>query len=91
MRSREKFFWQTLIGLIAALYLAFSVSESSALRTAELFIRWVTSGFSNQLPPQADLPTAAGTPLPLFAQLLQRHRGAGQTGANDVPRACRGC
>lgn len=55
MRSREKFFWQTLIGLIAALYLAFSVSESSALRTAELFIRWVTSGFSNELPPQADL------------------------------------
>ena len=55
MRSREKFFWQTLIGLIAAFYLAFSVSEISALRTAELFIRWVTSGFSNTLPPQADL------------------------------------
>ena len=26
MRSREKFFWQSLIGLVAALYLAFSVS-----------------------------------------------------------------
>ncbi len=55
MRSREKFFWQTLIGLVAALYLAFSVSESSTFRTAELFLRWVTSGFSNELPPQADL------------------------------------
>ena len=55
MRSREKFFWQTLIGLLAALYLAFSVSETSALRTLELFIRWVTSGFSNELPPRADL------------------------------------
>ena len=55
MRSREKFFWQTLIGVIAALYLAFSVSETSALRTLELFIRWVTSGFSNELPPRADL------------------------------------
>jgi phospho-N-acetylmuramoyl-pentapeptide-transferase len=55
MRSREKFFWQTLIGLIAALYLAFSVSETNALRAAELFFRWVGSGFSNDLPPQADL------------------------------------
>ena len=55
MRSREKFFWQTLIGVVAALYLAFSVSETSALRTLELFIRWVTSGFSNELPPRAEL------------------------------------
>jgi phospho-N-acetylmuramoyl-pentapeptide-transferase len=55
MRSREKFFWQSLIGIVAALYLAFSVSETSALRTLELFIRWVTSGFSNELPPRADL------------------------------------
>jgi phospho-N-acetylmuramoyl-pentapeptide-transferase len=55
MRSREKFFWQTVIGLVAALYLAFSVSETSNLRVLELFIRWVTSGFSNTLPPRADL------------------------------------
>jgi len=55
MRSREKFFWQTLIGLVAALYLAFNVSESNALRAFELFFRWVGSGFSNELPPQADL------------------------------------
>ena len=55
MPSREKFFWQTLIGLVAALYLAFSVSETSNLRVLELFIRWVTSGFSTDLPPKADL------------------------------------
>jgi phospho-N-acetylmuramoyl-pentapeptide-transferase len=55
MRSREKFFWQTLIGVVAALYLAFSVSETSNLRVLELFLRWVTSGFSNELPPRADL------------------------------------
>ena len=55
MRSREKYFWQSLIGLIAALYLAFSVSETSNLRVLELFIRWVQSGFSNELPPKADL------------------------------------
>ncbi len=55
MSSKEKFFWQSLIGLIAALYLAFSVSESTNLRVLELFIRWVQSGFSNDLPPKADL------------------------------------
>src|SRR5437763_4177184 len=55
MSSREKYFWQSLIGLVAALYLAFSVSETSNLRVLELFIRWVQSGFSNDLPPKADL------------------------------------
>jgi phospho-N-acetylmuramoyl-pentapeptide-transferase len=55
MRSREKYFWQSVIGLVAALYLAFSVSETSNLRVLELFIRWVQSGFSTDLPPKADL------------------------------------
>jgi phospho-N-acetylmuramoyl-pentapeptide-transferase len=55
MRSGEKYFWQSLIGLIAAIYLAFSVSEVSAVRVLELFGRWVASGFSNELPPKADL------------------------------------
>ena len=55
MRSREKYFWQSVIGLVAALYLAFSVSETSNLRVLELFVRWVQSGFSNALPPKADL------------------------------------
>ena len=55
MRSREKFLWQTVIGVVAALYLAFSVSETSNLRVFELFLRWVESGFSNALPPRADL------------------------------------
>jgi phospho-N-acetylmuramoyl-pentapeptide-transferase len=55
MRSREKFFWQTLIGLLAALYLAFSVSETSFLGVVELFYRWVASGFATELPPKADL------------------------------------
>ncbi len=55
MPSREKFLWQSLIGLVAALYLAFSVSETTNLRVLELFFRWVQSGFSNDLPPKADL------------------------------------
>ena len=55
MPSKEKYLWQSLIGVIAALYLAFSVSETSNLRVLELFMRWVTSGFANDLPPKADL------------------------------------
>jgi phospho-N-acetylmuramoyl-pentapeptide-transferase len=55
MPSREKYFWQSLIGLVAAIYLAFSVSGSDNLAVVELFIRWVGSGFSNDLPPKADL------------------------------------
>ncbi len=55
MPSREKYFWQSLIGLVAAIYLAFSVSETNNLRVIELFFRWVSSGFSNDLPPKADL------------------------------------
>jgi phospho-N-acetylmuramoyl-pentapeptide-transferase len=55
MPSREKFVWMSAIGLVAALYLAFSVSETSNLRVLTLFLRWVSSGFSNELPPKADL------------------------------------
>ncbi len=55
MPSGEKFLWQSLIGLLAALYLAFSVSGTSNLRVVELFFDWVMSGFSNNLPPKADL------------------------------------
>ncbi|MGE0096730.1 MAG: phospho-N-acetylmuramoyl-pentapeptide-transferase [Hydrogenophaga sp.] len=55
MRSREKYFWQSVIGLVAAFYLVFSVSESSNLRVMELFVAWVSSGFTVDLPPQAGL------------------------------------
>ena len=55
MRSREKYFWQSLIGLVAAVYLAFSVSEVSNMKVIDLFVAWVQSGFSLDLPPKADL------------------------------------
>jgi phospho-N-acetylmuramoyl-pentapeptide-transferase len=55
MRSREKYFWQSLIGLLAALYLVFSISESSNLRVLQLFFTWVRSGFDVDLPPKAGL------------------------------------
>ncbi len=55
MRSREKYLWQSAIGLIAALYLVFSISESSNLRVMGLFVSWVQSGFDVSLPPKAGL------------------------------------
>ncbi|MEM5423819.1 MULTISPECIES: phospho-N-acetylmuramoyl-pentapeptide-transferase [Paraburkholderia] len=55
MSSREKYFWQSVIGLFAAVYLAFSVSEASNVRVFDLFTAWVRSGLSMGLPARADL------------------------------------
>ncbi len=63
MRSREKYLWQSLIGLVAALYLVFSISESSNLKVLELFVSWVRSGFDVNLPPKA------GLLLPFFKEV----------------------
>jgi len=63
MRSREKYFWQSVIGLVAALYLVFSISESSNARVLDLFFNWVVSGFD------VDLPPKAGLWLPFFKEV----------------------
>ena len=63
MRSREKYLWQSVIGLVAALYLVFSISESSNLKVFELFVKWVQSGFDLNLPPKA------GLQLPFFKEI----------------------
>ena len=63
MRSREKYMWQSIIGLVAALYMVFSISESNNFRVAELFISWVKSGFD------VDLPPKAGLMLPFFKEI----------------------
>jgi phospho-N-acetylmuramoyl-pentapeptide-transferase len=55
MSSREKYFWQSVIGLFAAVYLAFSVSEANNVRVFHLFMDWVQTGFSMSLPARADL------------------------------------
>ncbi|MBC3933064.1 MAG: phospho-N-acetylmuramoyl-pentapeptide-transferase [Undibacterium curvum] len=55
MRSREKYFWQSVIGIAAAFYLAFSVSAPSGSKILDLIYAWVQSGFSMYLPPKADL------------------------------------
>ena len=63
MPSREKYMWQSVIGLLAALYLVFSISESSNMRVLELFLKWVESGFDLNLPPKA------GLLLPFFKEI----------------------
>ena len=63
MRSREKYFWQSVVGLIAALYLVFSISENTNLRVFQLFISWIQSGFDVNLPPKA------GLMLPFFKEI----------------------
>ena len=55
MASREKYFWQSLIGVVASIYLAFSVSAPTNTKVLELFLSWVQSGFSLDLPNRADL------------------------------------
>ena len=63
MRSREKYLWQSAIGLVAALYLMFSISEISNARVWELVVNWVRSGFT------IDLPPVAGLLLPFFKEI----------------------
>ena len=63
MASREKYFWQSLLGMVAALALVFSISENSNWRVLELFYNWVRSGFDVSLPPKA------GLLLPFFKEV----------------------
>jgi len=63
MRSKEKYLWQSAIGLLAAVYLVFSISENSNYRVFELFLSWVQSGFDVSLPPKA------GLLLPFFKEV----------------------
>ena len=63
MRSREKYFWQSVIGLLAALCLVFSISENSNARVLDLFVQWVMSGF------EVSLPLKAGLQVPFFKEI----------------------
>ncbi|MGB7298387.1 MAG: phospho-N-acetylmuramoyl-pentapeptide-transferase [Burkholderiaceae bacterium] len=55
MAAGEKYFWQTVIGLVAAFYLAFAVSGASGGQALDLFYAWVDSGFQMSLPETASL------------------------------------
>jgi phospho-N-acetylmuramoyl-pentapeptide-transferase len=55
MTAREKLFWQSLIGLIAATWLAFAVPAPSTAKIWPLFLAWLQSGLEMNLPAKADL------------------------------------
>ena len=55
LSAKAKFLWQSLIGLIAAVYLAFAVSAPGNIQILDLFLAWVRSGLEMDLPPKADL------------------------------------
>lgn len=53
--AKWKYFWQSVVGLICAFYLAFAVSAQSGQEVLDIFVAWVESGFSMHLPNNADL------------------------------------
>lgn len=55
LSARAKYFWQSLIGVAAAVWLAFAVPASSNAEALSLLSNWVRSGFEMSLPPRADL------------------------------------
>jgi phospho-N-acetylmuramoyl-pentapeptide-transferase len=55
MSAKEKIFWQALIGIVAATYLAFAISAPSSNKIFDLIFSWIQSGFTNELPSKADL------------------------------------
>jgi phospho-N-acetylmuramoyl-pentapeptide-transferase len=55
MAASEKYFWQSLIGIAAAFYLAFAIAAPSTERVWALMLGWVANGFSLDLPARSDL------------------------------------
>jgi phospho-N-acetylmuramoyl-pentapeptide-transferase len=55
MPAREKFLWQTVVGLVAAIYLSFAIASPSTSRMWPLLLEWMANGFSVKMPSRADL------------------------------------
>jgi phospho-N-acetylmuramoyl-pentapeptide-transferase len=55
LSAGAKYFWQSLIGLAAAIYLAFAVPAASNAEVLSLAMQWYRSGFDIDLPQRADL------------------------------------
>ena len=74
LSAKAKFFWQSVVGLVAAIYIAFSISAPNNEKVVDLFVQWVSSGFTLQLPATADLIVPffknVGYPLGLFGFIM---------------------
>lgn len=55
LSAGAKYFWQSVIGLLAAVYLAFAVPAASNADVLALALKWFRSGFDISLPQRADL------------------------------------
>jgi phospho-N-acetylmuramoyl-pentapeptide-transferase len=55
MSAKEKYAWQSIVGVFAAIYLTFSVPATSNEQALKLFFEWISSGLNMSLPPKADL------------------------------------
>jgi phospho-N-acetylmuramoyl-pentapeptide-transferase len=74
LSARAKFFWQSLIGIVAAVYIAFSISAPNNEKVLQLFLQWVGSGFTLELPTKTDLIVpffkSVSYPLGIFGFIL---------------------
>ena len=55
LSARAKLGWQSLIAIIAAVYIAFSVAAPDNARFAQMVVTWMQGGTNVDLPPRADL------------------------------------
>lgn len=68
MKSREKYFWQSLIAIIASVYLAFAVAAPDTSSIWSLVGDWIANGFGSiQLPDRSGLliPFLKGVSIPI--------------------------
>ncbi len=74
LAAKAKFFWQTVIGLVAAVGIAFSISAPSSEKAVELFMQWVASGFTLDVPMKTDLMVpffkSVSYPLGIFGFII---------------------
>jgi phospho-N-acetylmuramoyl-pentapeptide-transferase len=55
LSAKAKYFWQSVVGIAAAIYIAFSISAPNNEKVWELFLQWVGSGFTLELPSKVNL------------------------------------
>lgn len=68
MKSREKYFWQSLIAITASVYLAFAVAAPDTSSIWSLVGDWIANGFGSiQLPDRSGLliPFLKGVSIPI--------------------------
>jgi phospho-N-acetylmuramoyl-pentapeptide-transferase len=50
MSSKEKYFWQSIIGIMAAIYLVFAITDNNNIGIMNNILQWKKEGFNFQMP-----------------------------------------